>query len=84
MEIVEKVRQQLKQLDGIRSDQQKKIGERDGILKQLNDLGYKTIDEARVALKELEAQHDQISMDLEELSKEMDTIIMQANSSTNK
>jgi flagellar biosynthesis chaperone FliJ len=84
VEIVEKVRQQLKQLDGIRSDQQKKIGERDGILKQLNDLGYKTIDEARVALKELEAQHDQISMDLEELSKEMDTIIMQANSSTNK
>lgn len=83
MEIVEQVRQQLKQLDTIRAEQQRMIGERDGILNQLKDLGYKNIDDARTALTELEAQRDQISMELVTLSKEMDTIITQARTSTN-
>jgi len=83
VEIVEQVRQQLKQLDTIRAEQQRMIGERDGILNQLKDLGYKNIDDARTALTELEAQRDQISMELVTLSKEMDTIITQARTSTN-
>jgi flagellar biosynthesis chaperone FliJ len=82
MEILEKVQQQLKKLNEVRAEQQQMIGQRDAILKQLQDMGYKTVDEAKIALKELETQRNEVSTHLTALSQEMDLIITQARASS--
>jgi F0F1-type ATP synthase membrane subunit b/b' len=77
--IILKVKQQMEKLTDIKEEQQKLKGKYEILLAQLKELGFDSVEEANLIVKELNNEVENYENKLKKLSVEMDTIIDDAN-----
>jgi uncharacterized protein YlxW (UPF0749 family) len=62
----------LNKIKRIEQEQNRMQGQADMLKKQLKDMGYKTIGEAKKALEELDKEHESLSIEIGEMEIELE------------